>query len=174
MFIAIVVAAAVAAVVVITGLLLPSRWFVRRTILVRAAPEELYPLIADFERGWTQWSPFGRAEDPTVEFAYTGPASGLGAVQSWNGKKFGTGTMTISRSDPEAGITFELETQGFRLTGTLELERLDGETRVTWTDRGDVGRNPFLRLATALLVERFVGKNLARILGAVRQSAGRG
>ena len=78
-----IVVAAAAAVFVVVGALLPSRWRASRTAVVRATPEAIYPLIADFARGWTRWSPFGRAKDPTLEFEYFGPESGIGAGQRW-------------------------------------------------------------------------------------------
>lgn len=162
------VVAIVAVVFVVVGALLPSRWRASRTTDVRASPEEIYPLIADFARGWPRWSPFGRAEDPAIEFTYLGAESGVGARQSWKSRKLGEGTMVISRADPEKGITFELATQGFTLTGTLELQRLSEGARLTWTDEGDVGRNILFRYLTLLFADRIVGKNLARGLANIR------
>jgi hypothetical protein len=162
MFVVAVVAAVAVASFVVVGLLLPSSWSVRRERTLRATPESIFPLIADFARGWTRWSPFGRAQDPTLELEFFGPGSGVGAGQRWKGKKLGVGSMVITRADPETGIVYELDAGGFRLTGTIALERHGGETLVRWTDEGDVGRNLFFRYLTKLLVERFVGKDLAR------------
>src|SRR5712692_5510204 len=158
-----VIVAAAAAVFVVVGAFLPSRWRASRTAVVRATPEAIYPLIANFAHGWTRWSPFGRAQDPTIEFTYSGPESGVGARQSWKAEKLGPGSMVITAADPERGVTFELAMHGFKLTGRLELARLsEGTTRVTWTDEGDVGRNVFFRYFTLLLADRVVGKDLAR------------
>jgi hypothetical protein len=44
-------------VIFVVGMLLPRRWRVERSERIRAAPEAIYPLIANFETGWSRWNP---------------------------------------------------------------------------------------------------------------------
>lgn len=141
-------------VLFLVGLLLPRRWRVERSERIRATPEAIYPLIANFQHGWNRWSPFGK--DPGIEMAFSGPAEGLGAAQSWSGKGAPAGRMSITEAVPGQRVRYVMNTAGFEVTGTLSC-RADGEhTTVVWSDEGTIA-NPFFRFAT-LFVERAVGK----------------
>jgi len=143
-------------VLFVVGLLLPQRWRVERSVRIRAAPEAVYPLIANFQHGWSRWNPFGPRKNPGIEMAYAGPAEGLGATQSWSGKGAPAGRMSITEAVPGQRVRYVMNTAGFEVTGTLSC-RPDGEqTTVVWSDEGTIA-NPFFRFAT-LFVERAVGK----------------
>ena len=58
------------------GLILPSTFKVQRSIDVSAAPDKIYPLIAD-PREWKKWSAWN-ARDPAMKIAYSGPPAGSG------------------------------------------------------------------------------------------------
>lgn len=152
------------------GLLLSRRWSVERSVIVDAAPGAVYPLIANFKLGWTQWSPFGQIEDPTVTFTYSGPDEGRGAVQSWEGKKLGTGTMEMTEVDPSRGIEYHLSTGGLALRGRLSLEPAGSSTRVVWSAEGELGTNPFFRYM-GLFAGRIVGRSFEKGLAALKRVA---
>jgi hypothetical protein len=143
-------------VLFLVGLLLPQRWRVERSERIRATPEAIYPLIANFEHGWSRWNPFGPRKHPRIEMSFAGPAEGLGAAQSWSGKGAPAGRMSITEAVPGQSVRYVMNTAGFEVTGTISC-RPDGEyTTVIWSDEGTIA-NPFFRLAT-LFVERTVGK----------------
>jgi hypothetical protein len=143
-------------VLFVAGLMLSPRWRVERSVRIRATPERIYPLIANFEDGWSRWNPFGPRKHPGIEMTFSGPAEGLGASQSWTGKGAPAGRMSITHAVPEQSVHYVMNTAGFEVKGTITC-RPDGEyTIVTWSDEGSIG-NPLLRLMT-LLVERTVGK----------------
>jgi hypothetical protein len=72
----------------------PDTFRVERSITVNATPEKIFPLINDF-RAWREWSPY-EDRDPDLKRTYSQPASGKGAVYSWDGNSnVGSGRMEI-------------------------------------------------------------------------------
>ena len=129
------------------GFFLPSKWEVSRTVIINAAPEKIYPYIANLKSGWPQWSDFD-AEDPNIQYSYGGPAEGMDATRSWISKKMGDGRQRITKADPQTGVDFELtmENGGFVLFGTITTEKLPEGTKVTFKDSGDMGFNPIYKI----------------------------
>jgi hypothetical protein len=139
-------AVAAAALVGVVGFLLPAHRSVERSITVQAPPQTIHPYVASFRTGWGRWSPFGQAEDPEMEIAFSGPDSGVGATQTWKSKRMADGSMTITQSDPATGVAFDLVMGDFTLKGRIAFEPLtEGTTRVTWIDEFAVGNNPYKR-----------------------------
>src|SRR5207249_4772718 len=90
-------------------------------------------------------SPF-EEEDPNIKITIDGPSSGVGAKRSWKSDKVGNGSQTIVASDPAHGMKFDLEIEGFpTFQGEFVYEPVAGGTKVTWTDKGDVGGSPINR-----------------------------
>ena len=90
---------AAAVVVLIAAVLVvaatrPDDFQVQRSIVVKAAPEKILPLITDFRR-WSEWSPYEKL-DPAMKRVHAGAPSGVGAVYEWEGSgKAGAGRMEI-------------------------------------------------------------------------------
>ena len=150
------------------GFLLPSTMHVERSIVVDAAPEDIYPLISDFERGWSRWNPF---VDEDMEVTYAGSESGVGAQQRWVYDD-GDGTMTITEADPARGVEFDLVMmqESFRIEGSLLCERTQGGTKLTWTDEMDIGGNPYSRYM-ALVIGASIGDHFEEGLATIKQVA---
>jgi Polyketide cyclase / dehydrase and lipid transport len=93
LFIAIVLAIAIAAVLILAASK-PATFRVERAIDVRAPPEKIFPLINDFHQ-WVSWSPYEN-KDPAMKRSYSGAESGKGAVYGWEGNSnVGSGRMEI-------------------------------------------------------------------------------
>jgi hypothetical protein len=137
---------------VLIGFLLPSRWKVERSIVINAPAKVVYPLVANFKAGWPQWSGFDTA-DPDIQYSYSGPDAGVGASRSWVSQKMGNGFQKIVKADPNKGVEFELgmEQSEFIMNGRLVFESEGKSTKVTWTDEGKVGNNPFHRYLASLM-----------------------
>jgi len=134
-----------AAIFLVGGMIVPNTWTVRRSTIIAAPPEAIYPHISEFKK-WNDWAPWGTDKDPTLAYTYEGPESGPGAMQRWTSKKMGTGWMKIKESSPEKGLTYTLfiDMGGFQseLEGELTLTPVNGmATQVTWTDHGDAGKD---------------------------------
>lgn len=146
----------VAGVLVAVGLLLPSGFKVQRAVDFAAAPERIYPLIAD-PREWKRWSVWNR-RDPAMTMEYTGAPIGTGARWAWKSASEGNGEMEFTRAVPNARVEYTLSfpDMGMRSTGQLRLEPQGNGTRVTWTNEGDMGGNPVNRYF-GLFMDRLVG-----------------
>lgn len=160
--------AALFVVVTAVGFVLPSQMEVQRSVVINASPEQIHPLINNFDEGWSQWNPFTK---PGMDVRYTGPSSGVGAAQHWvDGDD--DGSLTITRSDPQRGIEFDLVMmqESFRLTGSLLCEPAGEGTKLTWTDRMDLGNNPYSRYM-ALVLEPAIGSEFEVGLQSIKELA---
>jgi hypothetical protein len=88
------------------GLLLPTRVSVSRSHLMQAPLAAVYPLVANFKHGWSQWNTFDD-EDPGIRYTYSGPDNGVGATATWISEEMGDGHMRITAADPSR-IVYEL------------------------------------------------------------------
>jgi uncharacterized protein YndB with AHSA1/START domain len=135
--------AALATLLLVVALLIPGRWHVERSVVINAAPERVYPPVAEL-RQWRQWT-IWYARNPQPETRYEGPASGVGAVSEWR-DEHGSGRVTVTAAEPDRRIAYDLLFDGDMLTrGSIVLAPEAGGTRVTWTFEGDAGLNPVAR-----------------------------
>ncbi len=147
-------------VLIIGSYLLPSVWKVERSISVQVPASKIYPLVADFKNGWSEWSVFEH-DDPAIQYAHSGKTFGVGAERSWTSKKVGSGSQKIIAADPNAGIEFEQVMTGsqFSVHGEISLRAAnDGNTNVTWTGWGETGYNPLNRWMSFFIGNR-MGKS---------------
>jgi uncharacterized protein YndB with AHSA1/START domain len=147
-----------AAVLLLGGLALPSKFTVQRSVRTSAPPEKVYPLVAD-PRGWKQWSVWNR-RDPAMQITYSGPPAGTGAVWEWKSQSEGDGRMTITAADPALRVAFDLYFPDFGTTsqGELRFAVADGSTQIVWVMNGDLGKNPLMHWMS-LFMDRMIGKD---------------
>lgn len=135
--IAVVLAIAVA-VVLILAATKPDTFSVQRAITVKAPPEKIFPLIADFHQ-WGSWSPYEH-KDPAMKRTYSGEANGKGAVYAWDGdRNVGSGRMEILDASAPSKIVIKLDFFApFEAHNTAEFTMLPqgGVTTVTWLMQG--------------------------------------
>ncbi len=148
------------------GYLLPSHALVSRSITIEARPEAIYPLIANLEEGWTQWSPWTPEAYPDMQSRYTGPKEGVGATHQFESD--GEGRLTLTKADPKTGIEYDLllMDESFHLKGSLLCQARGEKTEVTWTDDVDHGNNPFYRYFGLMIKEPLAAeldKGLAKL-----------
>jgi hypothetical protein len=138
----------------------PDTFRVRRATSIKAQPEKVFALINDFHQ-WTAWSPWEKL-DPALKRAYSGAASGKGAVYEWEGnKKVGKGRMEITDAPSPSKVTIKLDfLSPFEAHNTAEfaLDAKAGSTDVTWAMYGP---SPFIMKVMSLFVsmDRMVGKD---------------
>jgi hypothetical protein len=138
----------------------PDTFRIQRAASIQAPPEKIFPLIDDF-RNWGSWSPWEKM-DPALKRAYSGPASGKGAVYEWEGNnKVGKGRMEILEAPPPSKVTIKLDfLKPFEAHNTAEftLTPRGGTTDVTWAMHGP---NLFIGKVMSLFfdMERMVGKD---------------
>ena len=135
--IALVVVVLVAAVLVVAAMR-PDDFTVQRSATIRAAPEKIYPLLADF-RQWPAWSPWEKL-DPDMKRSLSGPPSGPGAVYAWEGSsKVGAGRMEIKDAAAPSKVVIQLDfLRPFEAHNVTEfgLAPRGDMTDLTWQMRG--------------------------------------
>lgn len=129
-----------------------------RSILIAAPPERIFPLIDDL-RAMNEWNPFVKT-DRNIKLLYSGPARGVGAVNSFDGNgKVGAGEAEIVESvDPTKVVMALRMDRPMKCRNRVEFTlapQPDG-TDVTWAMSG---RQPFIgKLMTIFIsTEKMVG-----------------
>jgi len=169
----ILVAVALAAVLALIGLVLPSRVVVTRTASIDAPREDVFAIVNGFVR-FNQWSPWFEL-DPNATYVVEGPAAGVGAVLRWQGDPdaVGSGTLRIVESRAPELVTMEVSigpVSGRRVQ--LALAEEGRGTRVTWSLDTEMGANPFARYA-GLLFDWFIGRDFDKGLARLKELAER-
>jgi hypothetical protein len=137
--IAVVLAVAIA-IVFILAATKPDTFSVRRTAVVTASAEQIFPLVSNF-RQWANWSPWEN-RDPAMKRNYSGAESGRGAVYAWDGNKnVGSGRMEILDATSPSKIVIKLDFfRPFEGHNTAEFafvsERDASATNVAWVMHG--------------------------------------
>ena len=116
----------------------PDEFTVTRAASMAAPPEKVFPHVNDLHQ-WAAWSPWAKL-DSNAKYTFSGADAGAGAAMAWEGsKKVGTGSMTITESQPSGLIRFRLDFQKpMQATNTAEFTfRPEGDqTVVTWSMAG--------------------------------------
>jgi uncharacterized protein YndB with AHSA1/START domain len=140
------------------GFLLPRQYTVERSIEIAAPPARIFPLLED-PRAWTKWTVW-QQRDPQMKLSYRGPEKGQGAGWSWDSKTEGKGSMEFTRVEAPRLLEYRLTFPEFNMSsiGRLELTPAGSNTKVTWTNAGDLGGNP-IRRYFGLVMDSMVGKD---------------
>ena len=131
---------------------------VARSVTINAAPEKIYPFIANTRerKNWTVWN----RRDPIMKINFAGPESGVGAKWSCESKTEGSGEMEFTQAEPNKSLGYRLTFKDFNSTsnGTLKLEPEGATTKVTWSFAGEAGNNPMMRYM-GLMMDGMIGKD---------------
>jgi uncharacterized protein YndB with AHSA1/START domain len=133
---------------------------VRRTASIKAPPEKIFPLIADF-KSWTAWSPYEK-KDPAMKRTYGQVTSGKGATYAWAGdRNVGSGSMEILDAPAPSRVTIKLDFKTpFEAHNVADftLQPADGGTSVSWSMQGPT---PFFGkiLHVFVDVDKMVGRD---------------
>ncbi len=165
-----IVVLALAAVLLIGGYMLSSKFSVSRSTVINAPADKVYALVAD-PHGWKQWSAWNK-RDPAMQIAYSGPPSGAGAKWEWKSKSQGDGAMTFTAAEPGRKVAFDLYFPDFGTTSKGELVFIPegSATQVTWTMNGDMGSNPLFHWM-ALIADSMIGKDFDAGLAGLKEAA---
>jgi uncharacterized protein YndB with AHSA1/START domain len=132
--------AVVIAIVLIMALRKPDSFTVRRTALIQAPAERIFPMVNNFQQ-WAHWSPW-ESRDPGMQRSFSGPESGKGAVYAWDGNRnVGSGRMEILDASSPSRIFIKLDFfKPFEGHNTAEFtftpEHIASATNVIWVMRG--------------------------------------
>jgi hypothetical protein len=161
--------AALVALVLVIGLVLPSKYRVERSTTIQAPAEAVYASVANLKR-WQDWAPWNAGKYPGNQWMFGGPEVGVGAVHSWSGEDVGTGTLSLTQADPKTGVAYDMSLEHGRyvMHGRISFEPADSGTRVTWVDEGDLGGNPLMHYLRFPLESR-LGRDLEQALAQLKK-----
>lgn len=148
---------ALAVIFVGGAFLLPKETAVARTVTMNAAPEVIFPYIANL-RANQSWSPW-LDRDPDVQLAFNDVPEGVGAAMSWQSEhpQVGSGNMIIIEAqDPRRLVTALDFGEMGTATAYFNLVAAEGGTAVTWGFTSDNGNNPMFRWM-GLMMDGWVG-----------------
>jgi len=165
----------VAALVVAVGMLLvvaslrPDSFRVERSMEMAAAPDRIYPEIADL-RAMNTWNPFVDP-DPAIQITYSGPEAGRGAVHTWKGNRHvGEGRLEILDATAPSRLDMRLQMfKPFKADNAVAftLAPTGAGTRVTWAMSG---RQPLMAKLMSMFIncDRMVGGQFEKGLGTLK------
>lgn len=122
-------------IVLIMGIILPSEYEVKRSIVINAQVENIHPYVEDLNQ-WPKWTPW-QDETSNVEITPGEITKGKGATQQWVGKS-GAGELEITRSSPDYGVDYflDMNAEGLNTNGSITYQPQGNSTQVSWTTTG--------------------------------------
>lgn len=163
-------AGAVAGLLIVVALLLPSTGHVEREIDVDAHAATVFALVNDFEQinKWSTWMEM----DPNARYELSGPQRGVGATIRWDGAIMGSGGQTIVVSEPFEKVVGELNfgDDGKSFNTFVLSPNADGGTTVVWSFDMEFGFNLFGRYF-GLMLDNIIGPDHESGLEALKTMA---
>jgi hypothetical protein len=149
----------------------PSSFRIARSARIRSTPDRLFPLINNLQ-AMNTWNPYA-LRDPNTKAGYRGPASGKGAVHTFQGTKSGAGEIEIIDATAPREVTMRLTmVKPMRADNTVRftLEPEGDVTTVTWAMHG---QSPLLGKVMSLLIDcdKMVGKDFEQGLANLKAIA---
>jgi hypothetical protein len=142
---------ALIAILLILAAFQPAAFRVERSASIAATPAALFEQVND-HRKFQVWNPWAKM-DPEAKTTYSGPDAGVGAVASWDGKKIGAGSATITESKPAQLVRQRMDwLKPMEGTSTVDFTfKPDGDkTIITWAMYGE---NNFMGKLVSLFMD---------------------
>lgn len=130
--------------------------FVRKTILIHKSPNEIFPLINNFN-SWPQWSPWLIA-DPNTRLDF----ENNGKYYRWKSEIIGSGSMQVLTEAPNESISYDLNfITPWKSQARVDmfLNKKKGGTEVVWTMKSQL---PFYLFWMKKSMEIYVGLDYER------------
>ena len=118
--------------VVVVGLILPSKVHVEREIAIASQPQKIYPLIANFQQ-WNKWSPWAKI-DPNADFKIVGRGMKQKMIWSSEDPRMGRGSQEFIALDKPNHVKTHLDfgEQGIA-DANFNLIAESDQTKVIWS-----------------------------------------
>lgn len=119
----------------------------------------IYPYLNTIDR-WPEWTILNKSKDATILYSFSGPERGIGGTMTFDGEKLGNGKITITDSERDHSLNFEVKLNEEQVTfhGIILLEPQSSGTDVTITMEGNVGFH---------LVNRYVILMMDQVIGPI-------
>lgn len=149
----------------------PSAFRVERSVLVKAPPEAIFPMISDLHK-FNSWNPYLKME-PEAKVVYSGAPQGKGAAYTWEGAKTGSGRMeitdTVAPSKVQARLDFYKPFAGTN-TAEFTVEGRAGASNVTWAMSGNKTFMPKL-MSLFFSMDKMIGTSFEQGLNELKAKA---
>lgn len=124
--------AAIIAIVIALGFVLPDRVTMERAAVINAPQDEVFALVGDFNQ-WSRWSPWAET-DPNAQYAITG--AGVGHRMEWTSEhpEVGNGAQEITEFDAPnvMGARLDFGDMG-QANAKFSLSPEGESTKVVWS-----------------------------------------
>lgn len=160
-----IILAVLAAIFVIVGFLLPSKFHSERSLIIAAPQEQLFEQVNNV-KNWDNWSVWNKM-DPNWKVTFSPETSGVGAWYSWTSemKEVGNGKISVTKSEPLNLVEAKMEFAGMEpATLNHKFEATDGGIKVTFSMDADLGKNIMTKYFFALMGDKMLGGNYEKSL----------
>lgn len=157
-----------AALLVIVGLFMPSKFSSERSLVINAPQEQIFEQINNL-KNWNNWNAWNRT-DTNWQVTYSEALSGVGASYSWvsQNQEIGKGKVTITKSEPMAVVDGTMEFDGMNPAKIYhKLEPQEGGIKVTMGIESELGNNILIKYMFGLWGDKMVGGNYEKSLQAL-------
>ena len=127
----------IAAIVLIVLYFMPNQYSISHSIEIERPASAVYAQVYDFNK-WGTWDPWMKL-DPAAKVTIEGTPGLPGHKMSWNGKKSGSGSITVKSTLTNQLVYSELEIvkpMASKGKDIITLEQVGDKTKVTWTNSG--------------------------------------
>jgi ribosome-associated toxin RatA of RatAB toxin-antitoxin module len=135
---------------------MPGKYNVEKSIVINKTPDVVFNHVADLNH-YRDWNPWQKME-PGAKANISGTPKTVGHKFDWEGKKIGTGSLTIRSLNPPHKAEIDLEfikPWAAKADDNWTFEDLkNGSTKVTWNNQGG------LKYPMARLMGPMINKNL--------------
>lgn len=142
------------------GWAMDSQWRVERSVEIAEAPGPVFAYVSILSN-WPEWTAWGPAQYPNIQYEFSGPDWGVGAVQRWRDGDM-QGELRVTEFQPGEYMEYllEMEPGAVHVRGSLRIEPVADGSRLTWSCWGDAGDNPVRKLMTRVYLPR-IGRDFS-------------
>ena len=142
--------------VLLLAAVMPGKYSIQKEIVINKSAAETFGKVADFNN-YRAWNPWQKSE-PTAKYKISGNPSSIGHKYDWEGKKIGSGSLTVKSLSQDKNIELDLEfikPWKTMAEDNWKFEDLkNGSTKVIWHNTGE------LPYPVARLMGPIISKNL--------------
>ncbi|PWT98829.1 MAG: hypothetical protein C5B52_11575 [Bacteroidetes bacterium] len=125
--------------VFVVALVAPSHYLIERSIIVNQSSEKIFAVLSDLNTQ-IKWNPWMLME-PDANFVISGEPGSIGHNLRWQGKKIGTGILTLANRTINQSLHFQtqfLKPWKSKADNSWTLFQTGSTTLVTWRNKGDL------------------------------------
>lgn len=145
---------ALIAAVFIIAALMPSKYHIKKEIVVFKPTPDVFEKIADLKH-YRDWNPWHRLEPAAISEIVGNPAT-VGHSFSWEGKKIGQGKLTIKGLTAPSEVILDLEFikpwKSIAIDSWTFQDLKNGSTKVVWENSGPLAY-PMARLMGPMILK---------------------